>query len=760
MMKQYDAIEAKTIEQPVASRRSMIDRGRDVIEDEIDLTEYIGVLIQSRWLIVAVAVVILGLGAAYAFFLTPIYQADVLIQVESKGSSNPLGNLGELTSIDSSTSSEVEIIKSRSVIGKVVSDLGLDVSVYPDYFPYFGGAFSRRYVGDGFAKPFLGLDHFAWGGEKIAVSTVVIPEGYVGRLLTIVAGEAGHYELFDEEDHLLLDGVVGQTVVRDGFELFVRELIARPGTHFNLQRRSWANQINAVLNALEVSTRGKDSGMLQLLYSGPDPYKNKVIVDKIANVYLTQNVERKSEEAQRALDFIADQLPALKADMQAAESRMNDYKLKKGSVNLSIETQSVLSRVVEFEKQRSSMAVQRAELSKKFTAQHPVMTALDAREAQLNAEQSKLEKVIQTLPQAEQEMLQYSRDVSVNQSLYTFLLNKGQELKVAKAATIGDVRILDFAVLAEEPIKPNRKMIMAVAGILGLFLGVLIAFVRKAMHKGIEDPEVVEAQLGLSVYAGIPHSDVQNSIYDVMRKLKGQEASKSLLALVNPNDMAIESLRSLRTNLHFGLLEAKNNIVMITGPAPNIGKSFVSVNFSEVLAHSGQKVLLIDADMRKGHLHEYVGGHRDRGLSDVLSGSIAFEDAVQTFGDAKFSLLSTGTIPPNPSELLMHAHFVELLHKVSALYDLVLIDTPPVLAATDAAIIGKHVGTAFMLIRAGRHTMRELQQSVRQLDHAGVYINGAIFNDIPPKAGYGYGYGYGYKYGYHYQYDYQKSGKA
>jgi len=553
-----------------------------------------------------------------------------------------------------------------------------------------------------------------------------------------VAGDNGSYRLLNEDGEELLAGKVGEEAVGKGFGLFVRELDARPATRFDLHKKSWLQEIGSILKAMQVAEKGRKTGILHLTLNGADAAEAKRIVNAIANAYLKQNVERKSEEAQQALTFIDDQMPQVKAQVTAAETSMNEYRLKKGSVDLSMETQAVLNQIVDLEQQKSALELQRAELSKKFTAKHPVMVALDAKAARLADEKAKLEEKVKALPATEQQLLKLTQDVKVNQELYEFMLNKSQELKVAKAGTIGDVRIVDFAVQPEKPIRPKKSLIVALSLLLGLFAGVVVVFVRKGLHQGIDDPEVVEKQLGLSVYACIPHS-----------KLQAKLDATSLLALSEPGDLVIESLRSLRTNLHFGLLEAKNNIVMLTGPAPDIGKSFVSANFSQVLADSGLRVLLIDGDMRKGHLHEYIGGRRDGGLSDRIGGKASLADVVQGMPETGFALLSTGTLPPNPAELLMHARFGELLQQASKQYDLVLIDTPPVLAATDAVIIGKHTGTAFLVLRAGRHPLREIQQTLRQLEHGGVRIDGTIFNDIPERAGYG-------GYGYHYQYAYQR----
>ncbi|MBF0282782.1 MAG: polysaccharide biosynthesis tyrosine autokinase, partial [Zetaproteobacteria bacterium] len=745
-------------DQEKPTRQSLMQQTNDYIEDEIDLREYLSTLIEGRWMVVAITALFTLFGAAFAILSTPIYQADALLQVEQKKTGGPLGELSDLVGGETPTDAEIEIIKSRSVIGKVVNDLKLDIVVSPNYFPVIGAYVARTYHGDAPNEAMLGADRYAWGGEHCDVVQLAVPDGWIGHPMVLVVGEAGAYTLHDEMGETILSGTVGTYASQAGFEIFVRTLTARPGTEFSLIKTSWLSQIGALSEQLSVTEQGKQTSILSLKLKGVDGQRSKMILDAIANTYLKQNVERKSEEASQALAFIQSQMPDIKSEVLAAETVMNEYRLKKGSVDLSMETQSLLDQIVGVEKQRSALELERAEISKKYTAKHPVMVVMDAKSERLNLDKARLEASVKVLPKTEQELLKLAQNVKVNQDLYEFMLNKAQELKVAQAGTVGDVRILDYAMVAEQPIKPKRTKIVALALMLGMFVGVVLVLIRKAMHQGIEDPELLEKKFGLSVYTGIPHSDLQASIYEEMRKKKGGLASKYLLAKVAPKDMSIESLRSLRTNLYFGLLEAKNNVVMLTGPSPDIGKSFVSVNFSQVLGDVDKKVLLIDADLRKGHLHEYIGANRQGGLSEVISGTIAWREAIQHSADTSFDLMSTGILPPNPAELLMHPHFSELLHEVSQAYDIVFIDTPPVLAATDAVIIGKHSGTVFMLTRSGRHPVREIQQSIRTLENGGVNINGAIFNDIKPRAGYGYGYGYGYG-SYHYQYQYDQDKK-
>jgi tyrosine-protein kinase Etk/Wzc len=299
-------------------------------------------------------------------------------------------------------------------------------------------------------------------------------------------------------------------------------------------------------------------------------------------------------------------------------------------------------------------------------------------------------------------------------------------------------------------------LIVLIATLLGGLIGVAYVLVRKALNRGVEDPDVIE-QMGLPVYASIPHSKVQ-AAHELNFKGKTKEANNSsshLLAVTNPADLAVESLRSLRTSLHFATLEAKNNILMISGPSPTVGKSFVSSNLAVIVAQTGQRVLLVDADMRKGYVHKMFRQEAENGLSDLLAARIDLDKATSRTEVENLDLITRGQIPPNPSELLMHANFTQLLEQASSRYDLVIIDTPPILAVTDAALVGRQAGTSLIVTRFGMNAAKEILLTKRRFEQNGIDLKGAIFNAVERKAS---AYGYYGNYAY-YQYEY-KSDKA
>ena len=704
-------------------------------DEEINLGDLIGVLIENRWLIIAITALAMMIGAYKAYTATPIYRADGLLQVEEKTSG--LTNLDVTSMLENYTpvNAEIEILRSRSVLGDVVDNLKLDISAYPE-LSVMGAALARR-------KP-------ASERPMIKVDSLDLPDPMRGNSLKLVPSGSNQYELYDADDTFLLRGTVGEVASHDmgagqSLTLFVSVLQGEKDQVFWIQRRPRINSIQSLQGRLDVTERGDWSGILSISIEGPDPISVRDQVNEIANVYVRQNVERKSAEAQKTLEFLDEQLPIVRQDMEAAELELNSYRLEKGSIDLPLETQSVLQTIVSIESQLNQLRQEREKVTLAFTTEHPTIIALDRQIEQLNQQINEMNEQVRELPVTQQELLRLIRDVEVNTALYTSLLDTSQELRVVKAGTIGNVRVIDYAVTPSSPIKPSRSRILLLAILLGGFVGVAVAFARKALKAGVEDPDLIEKQLNVPVYAIVQHSKRQVRIYKAM---ESKEKKRAILAVDSPNDPAIESLRNLRTALHFGMMNVKNNCIMIAGPSPEVGKSFVSINLAAVLAANDKKVLLIDGDLRRGHLHKYLGVEREDGLSEFISGEIPIGKVLHQTTVRGLTLIPTGTLPPNPAELLLHQRFTNCLSVLSPRYDHIIIDSPPILAVTDASIIGQMAGGTLMVLKAGEHPMREVEQAVKRLQQADVNLRGIVFNDIDVSSQrYGAGrYSYQYKY--------------
>ena len=709
----------------------------DIEDDEINLGDLVGVLVENRWLIVAITAAAMLLGAFQAFRATHIYQADGLLQVEEKSSG--LTNLDVATMLEtpSPVAAEIEILRSRSVLGPVVDNLQLDIIVQPEYAPLIGEAFARRMSAD--ERPVAKID------------TLDVPESWRGVAMQLIATGSNGFELRYASGELMTRGSVGQVVTHElpGGEtltLFVSALQGEDGQVFWIRRSPRINSIRSLQGRFSVAEQGDWSGILGISVEGPDPASITAQVNEIANVYVRQNVERKSAEAQQTLEFLDEQLPLVRQNMETAELALNSYRLEKGSIDLPLETQTVLQTIVSIEGQLNQLRQEREKVTLAFTEQHPTVIALDRQIQQLGEELANLNDQVRDLPSTQQELLRLIRDVEVNTQLYTSLLDTAQELRVVKAGTIGNVRVIDYAVEPSYPIKPSKFRMMLMYTLLGGFIGVAAAFARKALHAGIEDPDLVEKAVNVPVYAVVAHSRRQRRLF---RDLKSNGGKRAILAVDSPHDPSIESLRNLRTALHFGMMNVENNCILIAGPSPDVGKSFVSVNLAAVLASNEKKVLLIDGDLRKGRLHEYLGLDRKNGLSEFISGEIPIGKAMHQTTVPGLTLIPTGTLPPNPAELLLHKRMLNCLNVMSPRFDHIIIDSAPILAVADATIIGHLAGGTLMVLKAGEHPMREIEQAVKRLRQAEVNLRGIVFNGVEMNSKrYGAG-----RYAYQYNYD-------
>ncbi|MBF7144288.1 MULTISPECIES: polysaccharide biosynthesis tyrosine autokinase [Pseudomonas] len=716
----------------------------------IDVASLLRMLFDHKALIVSVVGVFTLLGAGYALVATPVYQANAMIQIEPKKiglDATPVFN-SKPTSV-SEAATEIELIKSRAVLGRVITDLHLDVTATPRYVPLLGKWYARQFApakGQLASAP-LGLDQFAWGGEAITVGALDVPPSLLGLPMVLTAGDNGGYSLKDANGTELLSGTVGVASENNGVSLLLTQLNARPGTEFRVVRNRELATALDYQERLKVNEAGKDSGIVYLSIQDTDPARAVQLVKEVSDRYVRQNVERSSAEAGQRLDFLRSQLPVVRAELEKSENALHTFQLRTHAVDIGQQTSALLSQVVAYDNQLSELRLKRTDLDRLYTRQHPQSIALSQQIAQVEAQKAKLQGEVSQLPETQQDLLRLTRDMQVTTQTYTNLLNRVQEQDIIRAGNIGNVRIIDSAdANVEEPVKPMRKLIVALAALLGALAAISTVFVRQAFYRGVENPESVE-QLGLPVYAALPLSRQQERLNRGQTR-KGQAPSR-LLGVVAPREGTMEALRSLRTSLHFAMAEARNPVLMMTSPTPGVGKSFVCTNLAVVSAQAGKRVLLIDADMRKGYLHQQFGVQPRHGLADALAGKVTVADVVHDTPVKHLQIISCGYAAPNPSELLMHERFTQLLNELSPHYDLVIIDTPPVLAVTDASLIGRHAGTSMMVSRFGQSTVREIDVARRRLQQNGVNLKGAIFNGVVRKAStaeydcasYGYDYG-------------------
>ncbi|MCJ9548360.1 polysaccharide biosynthesis tyrosine autokinase [Klebsiella quasipneumoniae] len=711
----------------------MNNKPSPVDSDDIDLGRLVGELIDHRKLIVAITTGFTVIAVFYALLATPIYQANALVQVEQKQGNTILSNLSQiLPDSQPQSAPEITLLQSRMILGKTVDDLGLQTQIKQKFFPVIGRGLARIM------------------GNKLGaveVKDLYLPDNKSGEspevILTVI--DKDNYSI--EADGFDFNAKVGELVEKNGMSILVTAIEADPGSKFTINYLTRLKAMNMLQNSFGVADQGKDTGMLTLTMTGDNPQQITKILDSISQNYLAQNVERQAAQDAKSLDFLNEQLPKVRNDLDQAEDKLNAYRKQRDSVDLTMEAKSVLDQIVNVDNQLNEITFREAEISQLYTKEHPTYKALMEKRQTLQNEKTKLNKKVSSMPSTQQEVLRLSRDVESGRAVYLQLLNRQQELNIAKSSAIGNVRIIDNAVSEPKPIKPNKPLIVVVGFIFGLLFSVGMVLLRILLRRGIESPEQLE-EMGINVYASVPVSEWLSK--NLAKNKINRKESDILLAVENPADLAVEAIRGLRTSLHFAMMEAKNNILMISGASQNAGKTFISTNLAATIALTGKKVLFIDADLRKGYVHKMFGGNNEHGLSDILSGQAALDNSLKHVKEGGFDYIGRGAVPPNPAELLMHPRFETLLKKVSNEYDLVIIDTPPILAVTDAAIIGRYAGTTLLVARFEINTPKELMVSVKRFEQSGITIKGCILNGIVKKASSYYGYGYSH-YGYSYE---------
>ncbi|MEW7154640.1 polysaccharide biosynthesis tyrosine autokinase [Acinetobacter baumannii] len=714
-------------------------------EDSIDLKELFFSLI-TQWKLIALCTILSLVCALLYLRVTPnTYSVDALVQVEdSKGASAALlGDLSQMIEQKSPAQAEIEILKSRLVLGSVIKDLHLNVQISSTentltHRLLSGTEYKTEYT----QKSVIFKD----GLKSFEVREFEIPAYYLDKTLHLNFDKQSLRLTDPKTEEVILTVPLNQVNRVAGphglwkVAIFTKEQF---DATYNITNLSLPATVSAISSNYSVAERGKLTGVLSLSYQGQDKEYITKVLNAILSTYSAQNIERRSAESAQTLKFLDEQLPDLKKQLDDAERQFNKFRQQYNTVDVTKESELYLTQSITLETKKAELEQKQAEMAAKYTAEHPAMREINGQIAAINKQIGELNSTLKQLPDVQRQYLQLYREVEVKTQLYTALLNSYQQLRIAKAGEIGNVRIVDTAVEPIEPIKPKKLQILILSILLGGFIGTVIALLRNMLRTGIKDSGQIENELDLPVYATVPRSPIQESRVKILKKKK----SIPILAVKNSDDIAIESLRSIRTAIHFALANAKNNIIMIAGPSPEVGKSFISTNLATIFAQGNKRVLLIDADMRRGHMHKYFDVDVKPGLSELLSGQADLQKVLHKTQVTNLDVITRGKSPTNPSEILSSNQFKELLEQLQSQYDHIIIDTPPVLAVTDGIIISQYTGVNLIVARYAKSQMKELELTVNRFEQAGVKVNGFILNDIQrASAGYGYGYNYAYAY--------------
>ena len=689
--------------------------GQPSANNSITLLDALFILWKRRYFLLLFILAGVVVGLAIGQWIRPQFTSDAMLQIDPKGNkaaNRAMGEMGAILDVASPADAEIELIKSRLVLSFVVAEEHLDYS----------------------ATPVSALNRMLHREGRMDIGYLFIPkEARSEKWYAVVTGE-NTYAVYSEDESKLVEGNVGDLLKApyEGDTLQIRVDRIRKasvGEKFKISQLNPLLAVRKLAKSLKVAEKGKQTGVIGVSYSHRYADRAASILNTIANTYVRQNVEMRSADAAKTLEFLESQLPAIKAKLDSSEKILSDYRHHIGSVDMTGETRAHLDKEMDLQRQLLQLEQQRQQVTRLFKEEHPSVQTIVKQQNRLRGELGRLRKNAESMPTTQQELIRLQENVAVNNSQYTTMLNNIQQLRVVRAGEVGNVRVVDFAQIEPKPSKPKKMNILICSIAASFMIGVLIVFLRRMMRNGVRSSQELEHATDVSVYAKIPESK---------NRILNDKRHKQTLVESSPNDQACEAFRTLQTALDFSLSE-EHNVVMVCGLVPGVGKSFVSKNLAAVYAMNGKRVLLIDADMRKG----VIRSSKHAGLTEILSGKVSWREAVTDTRLENLFVLGCGKRLMSPSELLRHDRFKNILAEMKAEYDMILVDTPPVSLVTDAELIYPLVDFALMVVHYGTDSVSQIKESISNLRRYADKPCAFVMNHCEYEPGH-YGYGYGY----------------
>lgn len=678
-------------------------------QQEVNLFEYLAVILRRRatfaW---AFFIVFIGV-VLYTFLMSPIYEASSTLHIkDDKGKGLLLGELSLNTT--NPINAELEILKSRTNSEQVVKRLHLDWQI----------------TGKSDGLEFKLLEFTSTAKKPVYL---------------IELTDADSFTVEDDDGKIVGQGKTGVLLLGKGVNILLNELKGKKGDSFHLSLLSFDDTVTGLQSGIKAVEQGRQTSIIRVSYNSTNAALARDIVNNLVQVYLEQAVGFKSEEAGRAVGFMGEQLQLLRTELDSSEKDLEAYKNTSGAIRLDSEAMALIGKISDLERARTELEVQKRALSTEYTEAHPAVKTITQKHEMIKRQLAAYEKGMRNLPKAERDLAKLTRISKVNADIYTFLLQKHEEARIAKASTISNINIVDPAIAPNKPIKPNKAQNLLLGLIIGLALGVGLAFFQEYLDDTIKNTDQVKQVMGMPLLAVIPHISVMESSANVKEEI-------SLITQAEPKSAVAEAFRALRTSLHFSSINREKKIMLVTSTFPQEGKSTIASNLASILSQTGARVLIIDCDLRRSSLHEKFGHAKTPGLSEILTGDVTFADAKHNTGISGLDLISAGITPPNPSELLGSEPMRQFLLTQRENYDHIVIDAPPVLAVSDAPVLTAVADVVVLVMEAGRVPIKLAQHMRDMLATINAPVAGLVFNDKTGKGeSYGYYGGSYYRYG-------------
>ena len=732
--------------------------------DDIDLMALVLVLLRGWKIIALMAILGLLLGLLYTRYVNPIYKSDALIQIEENTQGiEALGeSISELVGAEvSKAETEAELIRSRMILEPVVELLHLRIKLTDPNIGHLDRIKSNRTYTQLNTPDDVSLDT---ENGIVKVRQFDVSPAYLNQPFTLTKSATGFVlsNGFDE-----FKGQLGQAHQFKGLDgqinITVTELPA-DGYPINISKQTIKAATDAINGALSVEEKGQKTGIIQLSMTGPNQEQITTILNQIVQSYVDQNQSRGSEETTKTLAFMETQIPLLKEKLETSEALFNDFRKKYGTIDVGKEAELLLNEKSRIEEQLNELRLKKADLTTYYTEEHPLVIQINEQLKVLNNRIREIDNTIAGLPEIQREFLKLSEDTAINREIYLTLLKNYEQLKIVKAGQIGYARIIDSPTSTFNAIAPNKLQILMLTTLIGMMFGVMMVLLKNLVRNVVKDPEHLEVTTGIPVIATIPRSPL------LSRLSKKKNTTPRMLAHVDHSSLSYEAIKSLRTNLMFGMpmgtaVGQPAQVILITGESPGVGKSFIAANLSEVFAQLNKKVLVIDGDMRLGELHKMFNMSQHDGLADYLLqdkkhfspidgtrldsevSSLGVESFIHSTGMELIDFIPRGRQPHNPTSLLMGEKFNHLMAELKTQYDYIVIDSPPILAASDAMVLAQHADKVLIVTKFNHSIEGQLVYAIKQMNKANVQVDGIILNDVQQGLMDKYSYHYHYAYG-------------
>jgi len=712
-----------------------------------DAKEYLRLLMRHKFGLLVTLLLGLALAWLYLISTDKIYEATALVEVKEVGNYVDSDDSVAQTDWNAPTiKEEANLLSSRRVLTPVVDAFGLRLSAEPRRIPVLGDLTQKI--------PFLAnlmgnlefANAYAWSDADIDLVDLQVPRRWEDQALTLTVLSSSQFSLADADDRVLIDqadvGAPVEVAIPGEAPLLIHvaALNASEGIEFSLTRSSLQTTISALRSELATETTDSKSRMITVKFRGKDPMHIAEVTNAILGEYKSVKLGTQNRSSDAELLFFEEQLPQVEADLRAAEIALADFRRSANSFNQDTQVNFKLGQLDKLETQLLEKEVERDDLLKRYTVNHPTPKRL---QKEIDVLQDKILQVrgsIRTAPDTQREQAVLEDELDTKRKLFIEMSEKLQKLRLANVGNVGEVQIIDDALAPRKPVSPNTLLAIAGGTLATLFLYTLYLTLRSALSTLITDQESLERASGLPVFMNIPRSSAQRRLgapvtVDPRRLLPGADPdattkaiSGNVLALSKPEDYSVENLRGLRSMLEDVMAGANNNVLMFTSPLPSMGKSFLSMNLAVLVAQSGKRVLLIDADYQRGQLHKSLGLSAGPGLPEVVRGKSELKETVKATPVANLYCIPRGYSGGAGSEVPSNKEFGTFLEIVAPKFDIVIIDTPPVLSVSTAASLGKHAGSTIMVVKEGEVKEPQLSESLKRLTFSGVRVSGCIMN--------------------------------